>query len=255
MARYFAFHENLETLPVGASIDFSADESHHLRVLRLDSHDRLEAFDGHGWTAPVENFVWQKKDILRATIGQPKKQPEERTKLILLQGLISRTSGQTIIHQSAALGIHNIFPLITDRSNYRSNSERDSKQQRQWIQIARQSCKQAKNPYASQIQPPQTLENALRQLDPTSLRLVAALTPNSQATQIILPQIMASPPTTIVLAIGPEGDFSEKEYDLLAQKNFLPISLGPRIFTAEMSALALLSALRLVLPTAHESLS
>ena len=51
----------------------------------------------------------------------------------------------------------------------------------------------------------------------------------------------------IVLAVGPEGGFGERDLDALAQGGFQRLSLGPRILRTETAGLAAIAALQVVL--------
>ena len=47
---------------------------------------------------------------------------------------------------------------------------------------------------------------------------------------------------TLILAVGPEGGFSEEEAAAAEKRGFHPVALGPRILRAETAALAAISA-------------
>ena len=50
---------------------------------------------------------------------------------------------------------------------------------------------------------------------------------------------------SVALAVGPEGDFTEKEIELLTVNyGFVPVTIGKRILRAETAAIAAISALR-----------
>ena len=48
---------------------------------------------------------------------------------------------------------------------------------------------------------------------------------------------------TIAIVIGPEGGFSEKEYQLAKEQGYKPVSLGKRILRAETAAIYALSVI------------
>ena len=54
-------------------------------------------------------------------------------------------------------------------------------------------------------------------------------------------QIGQTVPTQIGLWIGPEGGFSDSEIKAMQEKNFKPVSLGPRILRTETAAIAALA--------------
>jgi 16S rRNA (uracil1498-N3)-methyltransferase len=45
-------------------------------------------------------------------------------------------------------------------------------------------------------------------------------------------------PQSITLWIGPEGDFSPEEYELLSRNGVFPITLGPLVLRCETAAIA-----------------
>jgi len=47
--------------------------------------------------------------------------------------------------------------------------------------------------------------------------------------------------TDLVLAIGPEGGWTNDELQLFKQANWIPVSLGPNILRAETAAIAALA--------------
>ena len=52
---------------------------------------------------------------------------------------------------------------------------------------------------------------------------------------------LESPQTKLCLLTGPEGGFSEREYEDADVAGFMPVSLGPRILRTETAAVAALS--------------
>ena len=49
---------------------------------------------------------------------------------------------------------------------------------------------------------------------------------------------------SVSIAIGPEGDFTEKEISYLKESGFLPVTIGKRILRAETAAISVISSLR-----------
>ena len=49
---------------------------------------------------------------------------------------------------------------------------------------------------------------------------------------------------SVAIAIGPEGDFTQSEINLLERKGFIPVSLGTRVLRAETAVISSLSAIR-----------
>jgi 16S rRNA (uracil1498-N3)-methyltransferase len=55
--------------------------------------------------------------------------------------------------------------------------------------------------------------------------------------------VPASPPASIAVLIGPEGDFTPEEETLAQQAGFVPVTLGPLVLRAETAAISTLAIL------------
>jgi 16S rRNA (uracil1498-N3)-methyltransferase len=50
----------------------------------------------------------------------------------------------------------------------------------------------------------------------------------------------------VIVAVGPEGDFSTNEYDLLKNNGFVSLRLGQQILTTETATAVLLGNIRFI---------
>jgi 16S rRNA (uracil1498-N3)-methyltransferase len=51
-------------------------------------------------------------------------------------------------------------------------------------------------------------------------------------------------PDSVILLVGPEGDFSPNEYEEIQSKDFLPVSLGGLTLRVETAILTMISSVR-----------
>ena len=56
--------------------------------------------------------------------------------------------------------------------------------------------------------------------------------------------LTASPDSTVLLAVGPEGGWSPRDRELLRAAGFTGLRLGPRILRTETAGLAAIAALQ-----------
>ena len=49
---------------------------------------------------------------------------------------------------------------------------------------------------------------------------------------------------SVAIAVGPEGDFTDREINLLTEKDFLPVKLGERVLRADTAVISVVSAIR-----------
>ena len=62
----------------------------------------------------------------------------------------------------------------------------------------------------------------------------------------MLQKIFKANQTSCSLLIGPEGDFTEKEYSLAEQSNFSSASLGDNILRVETAAISAFSFVKII---------
>jgi 16S rRNA (uracil1498-N3)-methyltransferase len=83
-------------------------------------------------------------------------------------------------------------------------------------------------------------------LQPFDLQLIGSLQPDAQHLKKILAQYSTeygSRPTSVLMLVGPEGDFTPAELALAKSQGCLPITLGPIILRVETAAIYCLSIL------------
>jgi 16S rRNA (uracil1498-N3)-methyltransferase len=140
-----------------------------------------------------------------------------------------------LIREATAIGVGEIIPLATEHAAVKMDREAAVKKQLHWDNIAREACKQSGNPVLPAIGLPQKIE----QINFSRPTFLAAL--RRPTTDLFRHENLVKS-GAINLIIGPEGDFSEREYRFFSEKNAHFIRLGPHILRSETAALYLLSA-------------
>jgi 16S rRNA (uracil1498-N3)-methyltransferase len=125
------------------------------------------------------------------------------------------------------LGASSIWPVITDRTVPRLDSNKTAGRQARWQKIAREAAQLANRHAIPRVEPPLPLLSAISRLDdliPTAQRLAC----DARNARLSLNSTPWDPTTPTVLLIGPEGGLSPAELERLAPLGFLTVSLGPR---------------------------
>ena len=218
-------------------------ESHHLiTVRRIRVSESVEVLDGKG-------------GIYQCTLGEAHAkgailQVHSQTTIakiwpdtILLQALIRNKPMEWIIQKATELGVGQIIPLITAHSEIQIREKKKSSRKNKWLQIAIEACKQCGNPFLPIIEEPTRVKSIEQAVLEKSLCLFGGIESEQLGlgekireeigSHTILPRI--------VIAIGPEGDFSSEEYQYLKNSGFHSVSLGPLVLRAETAAIAALS--------------
>ena len=153
-----------------------------------------------------------------------------------------------ILQKATELGVAAILPLISERSIVQLD-EQDSKKLERWRAICLEACKQSGNDWLPELHPPQKARSFLDSLGSQArgfdLKLIASLQPGARSLKSVLLEntpVSASP--SVLVLIGPEGDFTPAEINLALSAGCLPLSLGPLVLRAETAAIYALSILR-----------
>jgi len=206
-------------------------ESNHLiNVLRLKINDQILIINGIG-CAYVSLIRKISKRIVSGEI-QKKYEflGENQYNITIAPALIKRNRFENMIEKAVELGVKNIQPLILDHCQIKHmNFDRIKK-------IVISSAKQCKRSLFPILSNPITLKEYLN----TQPKLTIA---GSQKAKIHLTDNITKISKDIHVIIGPEGDFSDDEYQLLENQNILFYSLGARRLRSETACLATLSIL------------
>jgi len=221
-----------------------AEEAHHaLHVLRLKVGDTLNVFDGRGHEAQAR-IAEATKDSVRLTILQHSNSASLPCRITLAQA-IPKKSMDLIVQKATELGVASIVPLVSERSVVKLDE--DSRRMDRWHEIALEACKQCGNNWLPEIQSPRKARDFLTSPGQFDLKLIASLQPDSKPLKAILGD--AVHPTSVLILIGPEGDFTLAELGLAKSAGCLLLSLGPLVLRADTAAIYTLSILHHELQT------
>ncbi len=221
----------------------AAAEAHHaVHVLRFKIGDTLNVFDGRGHEAQAR-IADITDDSVGLTILQHSITPPLSCRITLAQA-IPKKNMDLIVQKATELGVAVIVPLASERTLVKLDD--DSKKMDRWREIALESCKQCGNNWLPEIRPPQRVHTFLSSLSSFDLKLIASLQPDAKPLKTILSgtQILGhSGTSSVLILIGPEGDFTPAELNLAKSAGCLPLSLGPLVLRAETAAISALSIL------------
>jgi len=137
------------------------------------------------------------------------------------------------IEKCTELGVARIVPVIARRTDSHLASA-SAKRAERWQRIARQAAEQSRRAAPPEIAAPVKLAEALDL--PGALRIVLAESEERTLLRdVVKPQKLED---GIVLAIGPEGGWTDDELQSFQQSGWMSASLGNTILRAETAAMA-----------------
>ena len=222
------------------------DETHHATdVLRMKAGDRATVFNGEGAQAAVELASIGKRAI-ELKLLQPAQTAPPACRITLGQAIPKGKNMELIVQKATELGAASIVPLTTERTVVQFDARDAEKKREKWQAVAIEACKQCGQNWLPAVLPPQTLGAFFRSAPEFDLLLVASLQPHALHPKAVLADYRhekGANPASVLVLIGPEGDFTPAEIALALAHGCRPITLGPIVLRTETAALYCLSVL------------
>jgi 16S rRNA (uracil1498-N3)-methyltransferase len=214
--------------PLHSLVAIPAEEAHHLKVLRLGPGDHIMAVDGRGTRATLAVDTLGKKEASARVVALESVQAP--APFLVACGLLQvKDRFEWAVEKAVELGATGIIPLLCDRSQ-RSFFTRPRVQAK-----ADAALKQCKRAWQCAVLDPLTVEQALAFARSAGCGIVLA---DAQGA--------APAPTSdsVAVFIGPEGGFSTREEQVLADSGDITRwVLADARLRAETAAVAACSAI------------
>ena len=228
-----------EQLEVGQRAWLSQATSHHIQtVLRMRVGDELVLFNPTQgeWHGVI---VESKKKAIAVLIGQNNLvNRESDLRLTLVQALCSHHKMDWIVQKATELGVQAIWLFPAERSTHRGHQSH--KKLGHWQAVAASAVAQCGRHQFPEIRYFNTLSSLLSETDGPMDKWVCRIvtSPLSQPTY--------SQQRSSLVAVGPEGGWTEQEHLCFEEAGFQPLALGMRTLRAETAAISALTVLQWV---------
>ncbi len=226
-------------LAVGQQIALPEDVANHLvRVMRLREGEACVLFngDGHDYSATLVELGKRTAQVRIDAVQQVDN--ESPLAITLLQGIARGEKMDLILQKATELGVQRIVPVNAERTEVKLDAARAGKRLAHWNNVVVSACGQSGRARVPVVEAPQSLLDAARGSMTGALKLT--LDPLGQHRLSTL----STAPGGVVIAIGPEGGWSPRDRQALAESGFQGLQLGPRILRTETAGLAAIAALQ-----------
>jgi len=222
-------------------------EAHHARdVLRMKAGEKLVLFNGCGREITAEIVDPGDDEIVLRKLHEAET-PPLRCRIVLGQAIPKGKNIELIVQKAVEIGAAEIAPIISDRTIVQVDSETAAQKQSKWQQIAIEAAKQCGQNWLPRVHMPRKLGEFFSVAEGSfDLRLIGSLQPDAQHLKKILGPYSrehGNRPRSVLMLVGPEGDFTPAELALARRHGCLPITLGPIILRVETAAIYCLSIL------------
>lgn len=214
---------------------------HHLAdVLRLKPGDELSAFDGkeNECLCKIEEIS---KDQVTLRILRSKTTSSNNPVITLACAIPKNVKMDYIIEKTTELGVSRIIPLHTQRTIVKIPSHKAAAKQERWQRIAQEASKQCQRIKFPVIERITEFKNALNQISGYDLAIIPNLEKEPKTISSATANFKGK---SVLIFIGPEGDFTPEEIAAAKEKGCIGVSLGDLTLKVDTAAIATVAYFR-----------
>lgn len=241
MPQFFINKESIQEDKI--LISSLSDINHITNVLRNKKKDRLILVGDDNFVYEAE-IVSIKQDLIETKIVE-KYFSDKRLKIsiTLAQSVIKSQKQDFLIQKATELGVRTIIPFVSKNTVVKFDSEKDKllKVQR-WQKIVYEAAKQCKRGDLAEIKPVASLGEVVN-LENFDLKIICSEKEDSFSIKQFLRENPVKENANILLVIGPEGGWEDKEINKFTEKGFVSVTLGKLIYRAETAVTVAVSHL------------
>ena len=224
----------------------TGSEAHHCRdVLRLKPGDKVVLFDGRGRELTAEITFADGAQVQLRKLHEAQT-PPLRCRITLGQAIPKGKNMDLIVQKAVEIGAAEIAPILSDRTVVRLDEESAASKQAKWQTVAIEAAKQCGQNWLPKVQTPQTLTQFFQEHRRFDLQLIGSLQSDAVHLKKILAEYLiehGDRPASVLMLVGPEGDFTPAELSLARSQGCRPITLGPIVLRVETASIYCLSIL------------
>jgi 16S rRNA (uracil1498-N3)-methyltransferase len=215
-------------------------------VLRLRSGDTVHVFNGGDgeWSAEVRRLG--KNNVTLVVHDSVERKSESKLKVHLVQGISRGERMDFVVQKATELGVKRITPVLTDYGVVKLDDRRALKRRDHWRRVAESACEQSGRVRPPLVETPLALNDWFGSVRGRydSDEHDSGQHGRDGSDVVLRPGVgislsrLGEPQTKLCLLIGPEGGFSDREYDDADAAGFEAVTIGPRILRTETATVA-----------------
>lgn len=215
---------------------FEKEESRHIvRVLRKSQGEHLSITNGKGWIFTAGITAADQKCVTAEVIKKTKQQKVSYDLHLAVAPTKNMDRFEWFLEKATEIGISQITPIICDRS------ERKVLKMNRLERIVLSAIKQSLKAYKPKLNPPVGFEEFVNG-EHEEYKYIAHCEEGDKLSLFK----SVSPNESILVLIGPEGDFSVKEIEIAIKDGFIPVTLGTSRLRTETAAIAACHTIALI---------
>ncbi|MEW9701584.1 16S rRNA (uracil(1498)-N(3))-methyltransferase [Paenibacillus sp. SI8] len=246
MQRYFLPPEKFQG--TAHTVTIEGDDAHHLqRVMRAEIGDKVICSNGVNREALVRITELDKGCVTAEVVEDLPMNAEAAVEVWVAQSLPKGDKMETVIQKGTEIGAARFLPFLSERTVVQYDAKKEAKRTERWQKIAKEAAEQAHRNRVPQVAGVLTWKQLLAQLKDVDCAWICYEKEDGQQLRPAIQQAAASGKLErgkrVLIAVGPEGGFTEQEIRQAEEAGFRSVSLGARILRTETAAMVGLTCL------------
>ena len=210
--------------------------AHLVRVLRLGLGDAFVLFNGDGHDYEARITAIAKRSAEAELMSCRAVDNESPLRIVLAQGLARGEKMDWVLQKATELGVAELVPLFTERSEVKLDAARSDKRLQHWRGVIASACEQSGRARLPALRAPVALSDWVAHAGADHVLYLDPLAESS------LRELAAD--ASYALVIGPEGGLGERDLQTLRAAGARGMRLGPRVLRTETAGIAAIAALQ-----------
>ncbi|WP_426447833.1 16S rRNA (uracil(1498)-N(3))-methyltransferase [Paenibacillus sp. S-38] len=227
----------------GTTVTITGDDAHHLiKVMRARPGDECIVSDGVSREALVRLQTLEGGQVLAEVAEELPMENEPRVEVWVAQSLPKGDKMELVIQKGTEIGASRFIPFTSERTVVQLDGKKEGKRTERWQKIAKEAAEQAHRNRVPSVEGVRTWKSLMELAAEADAALFCYEKQGEQALKSVICGLLAGRKpeqgrAKLLLIIGPEGGFSEREAIEAENAGCRPVALGRRILRTETAAM------------------
>ncbi|MFF2481631.1 RsmE family RNA methyltransferase [Paenibacillus sp. NPDC058071] len=252
MQRYFVAAEQFESSRVRLT---GEDAFHAIRVMRMKEGDKFVVSDGESRLALASVTEAAAGEVVASIVEELPMDSEPAWSVTVAQSLPKGDKMELVIQKGTEIGAYSFAPFQSERMIVQYDGKKEAKRLERWGKIAKEAAEQSHRCRVPVIEPVRSWRELIASIALFDLTLFCYEREGDSAEGIGIRDAVqawksredgrfeAGRAPKLLLVVGPEGGFTEKEANEAEAAGAVIVGLGKRILRTETAGLVGLTCL------------
>lgn len=229
-------------------VTIGGNDAHHIvRVMRMRPGDKVIVTDGETREAVAELTTLSEGEVTGEIVELREMSGEPRWRVVIAQGLPKGDKMETVIQKGTEIGAAAFIPFQSERVVVQYDGKKEGKRLERWQRIAKEAAEQAHRSKIPAIHSVMSWSALLEQRESYDLAVLCyekeSAAPSRGLREAIREADLNGEARSVLLIVGPEGGFTEREAAEAEACGIRIVGLGKRILRTETAAMVGLTCL------------